>query len=205
MPFLFSSSPVQSRKRRFFNSFSLRNSFLARLSRHGRISDHVNYSPVPVTEDDSNDDSHFDLSRDKNQSVSSCVCCDTKSYISDELKYRIFAWICMLLAILSGSSIGPVFKYMETNGVHPFQAASWRSQCMIIWLIPFCILEAWSLPKDKVVSFFERKQDLPFPLGIHVIIAGLMWCGSLLLWIIAIQYTTTGEIYVNYLTVRFYD
>lgn len=33
--------------------------------------------------------------------------------------------------------------------------------------------------------------DLPYPLIVHVIFSGLMWSGNLLLWIVALPYTTT--------------
>ena len=39
--------------------------------------------------------------------------------------------------------------------------------------------------------FHTFSPDLPYPLIVHVIFSGLMWSGNLLLWIVALPYTTT--------------
>lgn len=39
--------------------------------------------------------------------------------------------------------------------------------------------------------FHTFSPDLPYPLIVHVIFSGLMWSGNLLLWIMALPYTTT--------------
>jgi hypothetical protein len=44
---------------------------------------------------------------------------------SSALLNAIMAWSSLALAILSGASIGPMFKYMLGNGVPILLAASW--------------------------------------------------------------------------------
>jgi hypothetical protein len=64
-----------------------------------------------------------------------------------------------------------MFKYLTQYGVQPIQAASWRCQCMIIFLAPIAIIEAAIKPSNRV-DWFARKEDLKFPVIVHVIIAG---------------------------------
>ena len=54
------------------------------------------------------------------------------------------AWFCMILAILSGSTIGPAFKIMEVLHIDPILAACWRCQCMVLILAPIAWLE-WKI------------------------------------------------------------
>jgi hypothetical protein len=37
-------------------------------------------------------------------------------------------WIALFCAILSGSAIGPMFKYMEEHNINPAQAAAWYTE-----------------------------------------------------------------------------
>jgi len=192
-------TPKQSRKLKFFNSFSLRSNFLSRLNTSARV-----YSPLPTQESpiptlfdgcyDSDTNNNHDNNNDSYSDVILSKCWHTISlqWVSIETKRMALAWICMMLAILSGSSIGPVFKYMEINGVTPLLAASWRSQCMSIWLFPFTIIEIVRSDPAERSSWFDTKADLKFPVGVHVLIAGILWSVSLLSWIVAIQYTSTG-------------
>lgn len=92
----------------------------------------------------------------------------------------------MTLAIFTNAGTGPMFKYMENNGIAPSLAAAWRCQCMLFFLIPLAIIELW---KDgKVAELFQRKPDLPYRVYVHVIFAGLGWCGTLLFWINGLKF-----------------
>lgn len=99
-------------------------------------------------------------------------------------------WIAMALGLLSAAGIGPMFKFMEEQHVQPALAASWRCQCMIIFLIPLAILEAVRNPKARI-RWFDRKPDLDYQVYVHILIAGVGWSMNLLLWIVSLQYIST--------------
>lgn len=101
------------------------------------------------------------------------------------------AWGSLVLAIIAGSSIGPVFKFMAHHGIPPCLSASWRCQCMSVFLIPLSIIEVYFDPVKNSVDWMGYKPDLQFPVVVHVVISGVAWAGNLLLWILALQYTTT--------------
>lgn len=102
----------------------------------------------------------------------------------------ILAWVSVILAVLAGASIGPAFKYMSQHGIRSCLSASWRCQCMLIFLLPIAIFEAWS-DKKKRVDWFAKKPDLKYPVIVHVFFSGLAWAGNLLTWIVGLQYTST--------------
>lgn len=102
----------------------------------------------------------------------------------------ILAWMSIVLAVLAGASIGPVFKYMSRHGIRSCLSASWRCQCMLIFLLPIAVLEVVTDNKKKV-DWFARKPDLKYPVIVHVFFSGLAWTGNLLTWIVGLQYTST--------------
>ena len=102
-------------------------------------------------------------------------------FITKELKDKLLGWIALILAVISGSSIGPMFKYMENQNILPLMAASWRCQCMLFFLIPLAIIEINSNPLNYV-KYFEKKEELKYPIIIYILIAGLSWAGNLLSW-----------------------
>jgi drug/metabolite transporter (DMT)-like permease len=110
----------------------------------------------------------------------------------------VVGWIAMVLAIFSGAGSGPMFKYMEEHGIAPVLAGAWRCQCMSIFLIPLAFLEIWK-NNGETIKFFDRKEDLPFPVWVHTVIAGMLWSGTLLLWINSLKYlsTTQASLIVN--------
>lgn len=108
----------------------------------------------------------------------------------NKIRDLLLAWFSMVLAICSGSAIGPMFKYMEQNKIPPFLSASWRCQCMIIFLLPMALLES-RLDTGASIHWWERAPDLSFPLFVYVFAAGMGWVGNLLFWISGLQYTTT--------------
>jgi hypothetical protein len=116
---------------------------------------------------------------------------ETTAFFSAEFRNSVLAWVSMCLAVISGSSIGPVFKYMSTHGLHPMQSASWRCQCMLIWLGPLAIIEI--VKESEPVTWFETRPGLRYPVYIHVIFSGVFWAGNLLTWIVGLQFTTTGS------------
>lgn len=105
-------------------------------------------------------------------------------------KSYLFAWICMILSILSGASVGPIFKFMELRHISAALAASWRCQVMILFLSPIALIERYSEPQN-CVDYFASKPDLPFRIIWHVMIAGVAWALNLLLWVSGIEYTST--------------
>lgn len=98
-------------------------------------------------------------------------------------------WIAMILAILSGAGSGPMFKYMEDSGIKPALAASWRCQCMSVFLIPLAVIEM--MKKREYIMFLERRANLQYQIYVHVLIAGFAWSATLLFWINGLEFTTT--------------
>ena len=98
----------------------------------------------------------------------------------------VLAWSGMVGGVIGFSSVGPVFKYLEDNGISPSLTASWRCQCMAILLLPPAVLESRYQP----IEWFARKDDLRFPVWVYVVIAGLAWAANLLLWTISLQFVT---------------
>jgi len=103
----------------------------------------------------------------------------------------ILAWLSMFATILTGASIGPCFKYLQNHGVTARLASSWRNQVMLIFLIPMHIIERRSTAPAERINLFSRKPELPYPVIIHVLIAGSAWAANLLLWVSGIRYTST--------------
>ena len=94
---------------------------------------------------------------------------------------RIVGWVCLFLAIMSGSLIGPMFRYIQDRGITPVLAASWRCQCMSIILIPLALLER-TVDPTKRVKWFSSNSELKGPIILYVALAGIGWAGNLLLW-----------------------
>ena len=105
-------------------------------------------------------------------------------------KSVLIAWMAITFALFAGALTGPVFKYLSQHGVRPCLSASWRCQCMLIFLAPLAIFEIHYDPKNKV-DWFEKKPDLRYSVLVHTIISGLAWSGFVLCWIVGLQYTTT--------------
>ena len=111
----------------------------------------------------------------------------TKTSILEILK----AWLCLTLAVLSGAAIGPMFKYMNHEHIRPALSASWRCQCMTIFLVPLGIIEA-TYGSQKRVEWFSKTEDLPYAIWVHIAFAAVAWAVNLLSWIFALQYLSTG-------------
>lgn len=102
----------------------------------------------------------------------------------------VAAWTSMALAVLSGASIGPMFKYMHGNGIPIILAAAWRCQCMIIFLIPLGIAESVIIPEGNV-QWFARKPGLPYQVYVHIIFASIYWAANLICWIEGLKFVST--------------
>lgn len=115
---------------------------------------------------------------------------ETKSCFEYLMGYKtvIFAWVSMVLAIMAGSGIGPMFKYMYEHNIPPRLAASWRCQCMSLILLPIAVIES---RYDNSVEWFANKPDLQYKIYVHVLIAGLAWAVNLVAWISGLEFTTT--------------
>ena len=120
---------------------------------------------------------------------------------------RYLAWLCMLLAILSGAAIGPAFKFMEAYHIEPILAASWRCQCMSFVLLPLALIEsywlnskiAWfSPPQPAAASSPHAHQEhgnngppVRYNLIVYMVFAGLGWGVNLLCWVTSLLWTST--------------
>ncbi len=75
-----------------------------------------------------------DFNRDRSPLLSKAEICPAQNdqdklspkLTSEKSVDFLLACISMTLAIFSAGSIGPVFKYMESLGIRPCLAASWR-------------------------------------------------------------------------------
>lgn len=103
----------------------------------------------------------------------------------------ILAWLSMILAVMSGSAIGPAFKWFEQHNIHELLAASWRCQVMAIILIPLAFIEARYFNHPWHWLTYERKPDLKYPVAWYILAAGAAWALNLTCWIIGLEYTTT--------------
>eukprot|EP01038_Epipyxis_sp_PR26KG_P007676 gene7676-10445_t len=103
----------------------------------------------------------------------------------------ILAWFSMALAILFGSSIGPIFKYMESLGITPCRSAAWRNQAMFLTLAPIALIEVIRTKKQDRVEYFSVKSGLTCCVLGHIIFAGVAWAVNLNAWIIGLYFTTT--------------
>jgi len=109
------------------------------------------------------------------------------------------AWFCMMLAILSGSAVGPAFKLMAERNVPALLAASWRCQCMCFVLWPLAILEVKFFGgKDTTVRSsmswmwtWSASPGMDYPVVAYTLLAGLGWTGNLLCWVSGLMFTTT--------------
>ena len=54
-----------------------------------------------------------------------------------DLKYYIVVGICIVLALLCGGSIGPLF--LSVDIAHPILRASWRQQLASIFFLPLIL------------------------------------------------------------------
>lgn len=109
----------------------------------------------------------------------------------------IIGSISMSLAILTNALSGPAFKYLENKNIKPSLSASWRGHCMLIFLIPLALIEI--LKNGEYIHYFDRKDDLPYQIYIHVIFGGIGWAGTLLFWINGLNYISTvrASLFVN--------
>ena len=76
----------------------------------------------------------------------------------------IKAWVCLSLAIMSGAAIGPMFKFMASRNIKPALSASWRCQCMVIFLVPIALFEIRGEQKQgrSPIEWFKKKPGLPY-------------------------------------------
>lgn len=97
-------------------------------------------------------------------------------------QHRLIGWTCLFLAIMSGSLIGPMFRYIQNAGIAPILAASWRCQCMSIFLSALAIFEWFSSRANRVAWMAPNPNLNGRPILLYVCIAGMGWAGNLLLW-----------------------
>lgn len=78
---------------------------------------------------------------------------------------------------------------MLQHHITPLLAASWRGQCMSIFLIPMALIE--SMYPSKRVNWLEVKPGLPYPIIVHTVFSGIAWSGNLLFWILGLRYVSS--------------
>jgi drug/metabolite transporter (DMT)-like permease len=105
----------------------------------------------------------------------------------------VVSWFSMILAVLSGAAIGPVFKYLGEFHVQPCMSASWRGQAMLIFLIPLTALETFCSRNHVPLRdrWLKVRPDCSYPAFVYVVLCGFGWSGSLLLWILGLRFTST--------------
>ena len=104
----------------------------------------------------------------------------------------ILAWVSMAAAIMAGSLIGPAFKVIHESHINTILAASWRSQCMCIVLLPIAVCEYYYLDKSSRVNWFTNvPPGLDYPIIYYTMIAGVLWSANLLLWVVALNWVST--------------
>lgn len=88
--------------------------------------------------------------------------------------------------------IGPTFLYLlSSEHLQPALSAFWRNQSILICLIPPLLIEKWYQPSSMPSHMtFEGRQ---YPLWALLSMNAFAWAFSLLLWIAALQYTTTSR------------
>lgn len=103
----------------------------------------------------------------------------------------------MFIAIMTNSLTGPAFKYIENHHIQPSLAAAWRGHCMVFFLFPIAYFEY--LQTGKTIQYFDKKDDLPYSVYIHVLFGGIGWSGTLLFWINGLNYLSTvrASLFVN--------
>jgi drug/metabolite transporter (DMT)-like permease len=62
---------------------------------------------------------------------------------------------------------------------------------MSIFLIPLAWIEKCLSPPEAAVDWFGKKPDLPFSVFVHVLYAGAAWGGNVVLWVVALKYTSS--------------
>jgi hypothetical protein len=167
------------------------------------------YVSIAVNDDDNDDNNEIlvvDLDNEKiinNNNDGGSNNNEHNTYTNNKIswKERLAAWISLIFAILSGSTIGPAFKYMHKHDIKIILSASWRCQTMCIFLIPLAIIERISNKKNKV-EWFSKKPDLNYTILTHVIIAGIGWCSNLLFWVEGLRYTTKKNQSVGYSSIN---
>jgi hypothetical protein len=101
------------------------------------------------------------------------------------IQQRLVGWTCLFLAIMSGSLIGPMFRYIQNEGIAPVLAASWRCQCMSLFLSTLAIFERCSSRTNRVAWLAPNADLNGRPILLYVCIAGMGWAGNLLLWYVS--------------------
>ena len=113
-----------------------------------------------------------------------------KAEPASKLGQVLLAWLCLVLAVLSGSAIGPTFKWFQQHNIHELLAASWRCQVMALILIPLALVEArYRNPREWLT--LERKPEHKYSLPVYILVAGAAWAVNLVCWIVGLEYTTT--------------
>lgn len=102
----------------------------------------------------------------------------------------IVVWLTVIGAILSGASIGPIFKYLSSVGIPSCLAACWRCQAASLILIPFAAIEAYS-NESKRVRWLSRLPDTNQTIIAYVTFAGFLWSMYLVCWVKGLQYVSS--------------
>jgi drug/metabolite transporter (DMT)-like permease len=105
------------------------------------------------------------------------------------LRDAMISWIAMFFATLSGAAIGPIFKYLNSEGIPPTLAACWRTTAICVFMIPLAVGEVL-VSKDNRVDWLSTKVGHHHSVIVYVIIAGLSWAINLISWVVGLKYTS---------------
>lgn len=105
------------------------------------------------------------------------------------LSQRIFAWLALIMCLITGAGIIPVFKGMINSGITPCLACSWRSQCMCLFLFPLTYVESRFFSK-YLINWNEVIPSSKVKLWVHILMASVAWCFNIILIALALKYAT---------------
>jgi drug/metabolite transporter (DMT)-like permease len=102
-----------------------------------------------------------------------------------------YAWAALIVACICMAAVGPAFKYLQQRGITPLLSAVWRTQSMLLFLVPPLCIELYRQTRslsDRAqlkAMFTENRTALWCTL-----LGGCFWGLSLALWVVALLYTT---------------
>ncbi len=104
---------------------------------------------------------------------------------------RYGAWLALIISVLSMSAVGPTFVYVQRMGVDPVLAASWRCQCMLVFLIVPALIEHFYVTPAATRWAFMKPKPGEWNVLWVMLLQSMCWATSLSLWVVGLQYTTT--------------
>ncbi|KAF0852337.1 mitochondrial RhaT domain-containing protein [Andalucia godoyi] len=124
------------------------------------------------------------------QSAATTASATSTAMEGHKMKIPWYAWMSLGIAVFAMSAVGPAFKYLESRGLAPLLASAWRTQTMILFLIPCVSGEFLYLKWSAKRNVF--RELLLYPTAVACTCAGgVLWGLSLALWVSSLLFTTT--------------